>query len=255
MAKAPEGLVVRAEYAPGYSPLNLPPSMAWVSLEISGKPGKRVRSYTTSRGRQDATGAFEAGTATIVLDGTDGQLDPLVSSSLFGSGNSAPGTPIRIIVNYQGVDYTRFTGFMWPDGPAPTSDRKSRDMQVTVTAQDYLGWASDHPMPDCEWSAWVASCKPDIWLRGQANFDGLLDPAIPGSYTVFNYGYGSQTFGHTGTNDVHAIDSIISGTRTRGYESNTAVGSWPLQRSQPGAACSPLRSGSNKWSPGAAPRP
>ena len=197
---------VRCEYAPGFSPLNLPGGGDWVSL------GTRVVSWSSSRGRQDALGVMEGGTATAVLDGSAGDLDPLVSGSLFYGSNGIPGTPFRIIVTNSGTDYTQFTGFMWPDGPSPSSARGSHAMEVTVQAVDYIGWAASHPMPSCEWSSWLAALASvsEVYLRGQANYDSSNDPALVGSYKVFNFGTSAIYGTGTGTPLISAQSSIIS---------------------------------------------
>ena len=74
-----------------------------------------VISFSTRRGRSDALGRMEAGSATLVLDNSDRAFAPLYLSSPFYP-NIKPMKKIRMRATYSAVTYDLFVGFVtgWP---------------------------------------------------------------------------------------------------------------------------------------------
>ena len=167
---------VLLSYAPGFSPIALPGTFVDLSA--------RLRSFTMKRGRQDETAKFEAGSATFILDGSDGLLDPLESSSLFTLALAPPYTPVRLQITWGGVGYTVFYGFM-VDGPRPITDGRSRDRLYEVECTDLMGWAASVDSPQSRWGCLVADTAPEVWVTGEAS----LTPATGAdNVTIWNQG-------------------------------------------------------------------
>jgi hypothetical protein len=80
-----------------------------------------VKGFTTRRGRSDALGRVEAGTAQLILDNSDRRFDPTFAAGAY-SPNVVPMKKIRISATYAAVTYRLFTGFIeswppdWPGG-------------------------------------------------------------------------------------------------------------------------------------------
>jgi hypothetical protein len=74
-----------------------------------------VTAFTIKRGRQDALGRIEAGTATVTLDNTDRKYDNQYIGSPYYP-NVKPMRKIRIRASYSAVTYYLFTGYIeaWP---------------------------------------------------------------------------------------------------------------------------------------------
>jgi hypothetical protein len=143
----------RVEYAPGFSPYNLPGSLDWDTLGS-------CRSVDFSRGRQWTTDKMEPGTGTFVIDDEGGTIFAAVVA-----GTIPPTTPVRVVVNYSSVDYVVFTGFM-VDAPQPAGWEDART--VTVSAVDWLGWANGVTLPPSTWAMEVARRDPALWWTDQA---------------------------------------------------------------------------------------
>lgn len=152
------------EFAPAFSPLDLPEEADWASL---GTPF----SIAIRRGRQDDLGEFEAGTMTVTLDNADESLDHLLASSDIYDADALPFTPVRLIARKgvtddlpDGYDVrVLFTGYTL-DGFAPSGLRGGGTVSVQVV--DWMGWAETLPSPDSRWAAWVTYAKPTAWARG-----------------------------------------------------------------------------------------
>lgn len=80
-----------------------------------------VQSFATRRGRNDALGRIEAGTAQLVLDNSDRRFDPTFAASPYYP-NILPMKKIRISATYASTTYRLYTGFIsgwppdWPGG-------------------------------------------------------------------------------------------------------------------------------------------
>lgn len=163
-----------AEFAPSFSPLNLPDDGDWVTLGTPSAIGIR-------RGKQDDLGEFEAGSLTLTLDNSDESLDHLLSSSDIYDTDALPFTPVRLVARKgvtddlpDGYDVrVLFTGYTL-DGFAPSGLRGAG--VVTVQVIDWMGWAESVQSPESAWGVWVTYCKPTVWMRGKtkrtfSNFD------------------------------------------------------------------------------------
>lgn len=152
---------VTAQVAPGFHPRSVPSSGDWVDLSP-------VLSYTISRGKQDTLSEFTNGTATIVLDNADFQLDQLIAGSVIESPDGLPSTPVRLkfvrngTTTYKGPWYTL-------DGWIPGGDLWSAT--VTVPLTDWMGWAASQGLPQSRWESWVTREQPIRYWRGDMNFD------------------------------------------------------------------------------------
>jgi hypothetical protein len=147
---------LEVQFAPGFSPLDLPTDGDWVSL---GEPdGLSIR-----RGRQDDLDEFEAGAMTVVLDNADESLDHLLASSAIYDVDALPYTPLRLVASKGSEDRVIFNGFTL-DGFTPAGLRGGGSVTVQVT--DWLGWAVSQTSQDCQWGAWAAWARPKVWMRG-----------------------------------------------------------------------------------------
>ena len=73
-----------------------------------------VRSFSTQTGRNRPTETFKPGTATVVLDNSEGRFDPENLSGPYvaaGETQLVPMTPIRISAVWDGIAYPLFTGY------------------------------------------------------------------------------------------------------------------------------------------------
>lgn len=88
----------------------------WVSL-----PPSRVRSFSTSRGRDNERQEIDAGTATVELDNRDRAFDPTYSSGLYYP-NVRPRNRVWLREQFNGVTNDLFKGYVesydqqWPGG-------------------------------------------------------------------------------------------------------------------------------------------
>lgn len=146
------------QFAPTFSPLNLPTSGDWVSL---GGPF----AFTIDRGRQDDLDSFEAGTMDVTLDNADESLDQLLSTSDIYDTDALPFTPVRLTATKGAETIVLFTGYTL-DGFAPSGLRGGGTVQVKVI--DWLGWAESVASQDSQWGAWCGYAQPTVWMRCQA---------------------------------------------------------------------------------------
>lgn len=165
----------RAEWAPGKHPLDPPASSDWTPLLINGE--SRLVSCSSNTGRQDDLNSFEPLSATLVLDGSDGELDESDPTSLVATaGAGLPFTPVRVTASLDnGSTYHPiFTGFVDQDGWRPSGAPGDPRRRATVQLTDWLGWAKTRKMPLTRWDWWVASNSPDAWITGKTD-EGILD--------------------------------------------------------------------------------
>jgi hypothetical protein len=177
------------EFAPTFSPLDLPTEGDWVSL---GTP----TSFSIDRGRQDDLDEFESGTMTVVFDDADELLEQLDPSSVIGDSDALPFTPMRLRASRGPQTVTVFTGYTL-DGFDPDGLRRARSVQVQVI--DWLGWAETIEAPDSQWAAWVQRVGPSMWIRG-------LSRRVALGYTDSG-----------GTNPAYNMASIFTGTNANMY--------------------------------------
>lgn len=106
-------ITVEIDFAHG--PLTALASNTWTDVTAY------VIAISTRRGRSDALGRIEAGTAQIVLDNTDRRFDPTFAASPYFP-NIVPMKKIRVSAVYSAVTYRLYTGHItawppdWPGG-------------------------------------------------------------------------------------------------------------------------------------------
>lgn len=131
----------------------------------------RIVSFESSRGRRSTRENFAAGTLTVVLDNSDGTLDPSKSGSTT-SGKYA-GIPFRLAMrDSAGVEHPIFAGLLdsgWLPSWGP--GRKARTVTITVT--DYYGYAAHLALPgSCANYAMplqLTGAPSRVWWRGPMN--------------------------------------------------------------------------------------
>src|SRR6478672_2394 len=96
-------------------PLTANASATWTDITAY------VIDIQTKRGRSDALGRVEAGTASLTLDNSDRRFDPTYTTGAYYP-NVVPMRKLRISAVYSAVTYYLFTGFItswppdWPGG-------------------------------------------------------------------------------------------------------------------------------------------
>lgn len=191
-----------------YSPLNYPGDGVWTALTIGSPAKSRILAFENKRGRNDKVDRFEAGTATFLLDNTDGQLDELKAGSLTEGNKGGALTPIRFRLTNPatGTTSTIWTGFI-TDGWEPSSPT-SRVRTVTVRAVDYMGWAATRAIPKSLVAALIADEGPVVWMRGDISLTRISSAA------GIAYDSGSlalATCSPIGTEYAEATDSLATG--------------------------------------------
>ena len=115
-----------------------------------------VISLSTRRGRSDALGRIEAGSATITLDNSDRRFDPTYSASPYAP-NVLPMRKVQIRAVYSATTYYLFTGYIeswppdWPGGLDATTTISCVDAFKYFAlkkisgafAGEYCNWAID----------------------------------------------------------------------------------------------------------------
>lgn len=102
------------EFAPDDDPLNAGPTWIDITADV-------LRIPSVKRGRSQEGGRFESGTATIVLDNSQGTYTNFNASSTY-AGRLRPMCQIRIQATWSAVTYPIFRGFVerwqptWPGG-------------------------------------------------------------------------------------------------------------------------------------------
>ncbi|MDP8928677.1 MAG: hypothetical protein M3O70_08915 [Actinomycetota bacterium] len=173
-----------------------------------------VRSVRTFRGKQqERDDHFQAGTATIVLDNTDGRFDPNNTASPYAP-NVLPMRRIRVRAEanfytdtysdtYEGVAAPVFVGYIreWPqqwNGP--------NNAFVTVTAVDGFAILTNRDLPESVFAYEVAKIGPAHWWRlGDASGTAAADSAgsVHGTYS------GSPQLGTSGLVE-HDSDTAVT---------------------------------------------
>ena len=131
----------------------------------------RVRGLRLKRGRSDQLGTFTAGTATLILDNSDGLLDPQNPSSLVhvGSGEGLPMSPARLMVDWDGDAYPLMArAWLGGDPWRVTSSPHGTDSTVLVELLDPMAAASWVDMPFSLWREIVRRIDPEWWIPGVA---------------------------------------------------------------------------------------
>ena len=130
----------------------------------------RVRDFTMKRGRSDQLAQFTTGTASIVLDNSDRELDPQNPDGLVpvADGKGLPFCPVRISVDYKGDSYPLMgRAYIGPEGWPGQRSPHGTDATVTLNVVDATGVFAWFDMPSSYWRAIVGQIAPDWWLPGE----------------------------------------------------------------------------------------
>lgn len=92
-----------------------------------------VRTMTYDRGRNFELDQFQAGTLAAVLSTNDGRFSPANTTGPY-FGYLIPMRPVRWVVEWEGVTYSRFRGFVESWEPSTRAD--GRDLITTLRATD-----------------------------------------------------------------------------------------------------------------------
>lgn len=137
------------------TPYEVNPTGGWT--EISGY----VRQITLRRGRQDDLQQFPPGAAQLVLDNRDRYFDPFNTSAPAPFyGNLVPRKQIRIVANWNGVEYPLFRGYVagWPVEYADGGT----DSTVTIDCFDVLGLMANEIAPVDWYYGYLESLVPYV---------------------------------------------------------------------------------------------
>lgn len=149
---------------------------------------EKIKSWKWERGRDSVLDSFAPGVLKVMLDNSDGSLDPTNPSGLVfaAGGKGLPLCPVQFTLTPQGGAETLcFVGFLgpecWVGGSTPGAD-------VELRAMDVLGFPAS--IPQTAWGAMYAALQPDWWLpmdvESAVLTDGshVLDRAGTSSYAV-----------------------------------------------------------------------
>lgn len=153
----------------------------------------RVRSFSLRRGKDEELSEFQTGTASIVFDNTDGQLDYQMPGSIAASAGMESRIRIYAVRPLGGTDEI-FNGYM-VDGFKLTTDGLSNDATATVDLVDWLGWAAGQDMPYMFEAVmrsqiavanglpdtWLTGLTPKPWFAGGELIDNIYSPYPPNS--------------------------------------------------------------------------
>lgn len=137
----------------GDAPLTALASNTWTDITAY------VHSFSTRRGRNDALGRIEAGTAQVVLDNSDRRFDPTFAASPYYP-DVVPMVKIRISAVHLGITYRLYVGHVesWPpDWPG------GLDATTTISCVDAFKYFASKKLNGaytnefCNWSI-------DTWL-------------------------------------------------------------------------------------------
>ena len=146
------------------SPLDDPTAITWTNLS------SRALDFSMKRGRSDQLAKFTTGTASIVLDNSDRQLDPQNTAGLVDvtDGKGLPFCPVRISADYKGSNYPLMgRAFIGPEGWPGQRSPYGTEATVTLNVVDATGLFAWLGMPSSYWRAIVGQIDPDWWLPGE----------------------------------------------------------------------------------------
>ena len=190
----PPTLQVQAAFGQNPFTASTPQSFTWTTLP-------NVRSYSETTGRQHELQRFEAGTAQILLDGTDGRYLPWNTSGPY-YGSLTIGTPVQVSASYQGVTYPVFYGYAQSWTPQWVGTGYSNTMLALYDGLQFLSlyeMANGSLYPNLVKSEGVAA----FWRFSDsypANPPSAYIAELIGNYTaqVMGLTIGSQSFGVAG---------------------------------------------------------
>lgn len=130
----------------------------------------RVMEVSTKRGRSDQLAQFQTGSASIVLDNSDRQLDPQNDDGLVpvSANKGLPFCPVRLTLGYKGSTYPLMgRAYIGPEGWPGQRAPHGTDATVTLNVVDATGLFAWLGMPSSYWRAIVGQIVPDWWLPGE----------------------------------------------------------------------------------------
>ena len=184
-----DNVTLAVEFGFGSGPLAASPT--WTDVTAY------VRQINITRGRLSPLEAFDAGTATVLLDNQDGRFQPGNSSSPY-SPSQRLGTPLRITATYSLTDYVIFYGAVtdWPltydQQPDATvlltgTDNLAR-LRLCRVENDYAAEDADtrigNVLDDCSWPAGARALDAPVsdTLAARDEYAGsaiaLIDEAV-----------------------------------------------------------------------------
>ncbi|MGP8180639.1 MAG: LamG-like jellyroll fold domain-containing protein, partial [Acidimicrobiales bacterium] len=177
------------------------PFSASTPMGFTWTPLPNVRSYSETTGRQHELQRFEAGTAQILLDGTDGRYLPWNTSGPY-YGSLTIGTPVQVSASYQGVTYPVFYGYAQSWTPQWVGTGYSNTMLALYDGLQFLSlyeMVNGSLYPNLVKSEGVAA----FWRFSDsypANPPSAYIAELIGNYTaqVMGLTIGSQSFGVAG---------------------------------------------------------
>jgi hypothetical protein len=151
-------ITIEIDFAHG--PLTALASNTWTDITAY------VISLSTRRGRSDALGRMEAGTAQLVLDNSDRRFDPTFAAGAYYP-NVVPTKKIRISAVYSAVTYRLFVGHVaswppdWPGGLDATTTIQCVDAFTFFAsvklngayANEFCNWSIDTWLTNINWPA------------------------------------------------------------------------------------------------------
>ena len=173
----------------------------------------RVMEVSTKRGRSDQLAQFQTGTASIVLDNSDRQLDPQNDDGLVpvSANKGLPFCPVRLTLGYKGSTYPLMARAYiaaegWPGQRAP----HGTDATVTLNVVDATGLFAWLGMPSSYWRAIVGQIVPDWWLPGE-----VVAPADTADGFHINNRSGSGGWATTEAANTRTVtDGVLNETTT-----------------------------------------
>jgi hypothetical protein len=180
------------------------PSVAIGSTSWTDESSK-ARGFSTKRGRNDETGTFQPGTATITLDNRDRRFDPnYAAGALFG--NLLPMRRVRIKATYNAVTYDVWSGFI--DDIPQAYDRGNKDATVTISCTDGFKVLSRLKLPESAYAVQIPLSNPTAWWRlGEQSGTQAVDSSVNSYDGIY---VGGATFNSTTGLLYGASDSAIA---------------------------------------------
>lgn len=132
------------------------------TITVDGEEHGRARRVEWQRGKNSDFGRYEAGTATVVLDNRDRNLEPDYPGSEYWP-NVRPMRPIRISSVWDGGDVSVITGYVegWPPAWDPSGSEASVSVPISDAFLVFAGARVPSGIHELEHQA----AAPDAWWR------------------------------------------------------------------------------------------
>jgi hypothetical protein len=169
-------------FAPGIPSSDVPDLVDWVDLTARLDVDRSTLDVMT--GREDADSDFAAGTARLVLDNSDGDLDP---DNIGGTwyGQLLPLTWFRIMAGTTTADAGVFYGQVTMAGWQITATQFP-DTTVTVDLVDASEQLANIALPESVWAMAVEALSPKAWWRlGESSGTVMVDSSGNGHHGTY----------------------------------------------------------------------